>query len=209
MGASLPLLARAVTDRLDRAARAVGALYGFNTLGAATGAAVATWVLLPGYGLEGSIRVGAMLNVACAAVLLPFAFWSSGASGGSATASIACGTPPDAGHVGRLTFRIWALTYGLAGFVALSYEIVWFRLLGVMMKSTAFTFGTLLTLYLAGLGIGAMVGCVLAPRARRPAVSFFAYEAAAGLSAALLLAIFVGVADDVRALRGTSAATSR
>ena len=31
-----------------------------------------------------------------------------------------------------------------AGFVALSYEIVWFRLLGVMVKSTAFTFGTLL-----------------------------------------------------------------
>ena len=112
MGASLPLLARAVTDRLDRAARAVGALYGFNTLGAATGAAVATWVLLPGYGLEGSLRVGAMLNVACAAVLLPFALRSSGASGGSATASIACATPPDAGHVGQVTFRMWALTYG-------------------------------------------------------------------------------------------------
>jgi len=73
MGASLPLLARAVTDRIDRAASAVGALYGFNTLGAATGALVATWMLLPRLGLEGSLRVGAALNVVCALVLLPFA----------------------------------------------------------------------------------------------------------------------------------------
>jgi spermidine synthase len=86
--------------------------------------------------------------------------------------------------------------------VALSYEIVWFRLLGVMMKSTAFTFGTLLTLYLSGLGAGAALGSVVAPRVRRPGVAFFACEAAAGLSAALLLVIFVGAADDVRALRG-------
>lgn len=33
--ASLPLLVRGVTDRVDRAAGTVGALYGFKTLGAA------------------------------------------------------------------------------------------------------------------------------------------------------------------------------
>jgi predicted membrane-bound spermidine synthase len=43
MGASLPLLARALTDRLDHAASTIGSLYGLNTLGAATGALVATW----------------------------------------------------------------------------------------------------------------------------------------------------------------------
>ena len=58
MGASLPLLARAVADRVERAASAVGALYGFNTLGAALGALVATWFLLPRLGLEGSLRGG-------------------------------------------------------------------------------------------------------------------------------------------------------
>jgi spermidine synthase len=105
-------------------------------------------------------------------------------------------------HDSGFPFWFWALTYGFAGFVALSYEIVWFRLLGVMMKSTAFTFGTLLTLYLLGLGAGAAIGSAVAPRVRRPGVAFFACEAAAGLSAALLLVIFVGAADDVRALRG-------
>ena len=34
MGASLPLLARALTNRIDRAASVIGVLYGVNTLGA-------------------------------------------------------------------------------------------------------------------------------------------------------------------------------
>ncbi len=50
--------------------------------------------------------------------------------------------------------HFWIAIYGLSGFLALSLEIVWFRLLGVMVKSTAFTFGTLLSVYLSGPGPG-------------------------------------------------------
>ena len=201
MGASLPLLARAVTDRIDRAASAVGALYGFNTLGAASGALVATWVLLPRLGLEGSLRVGAALNVVCALVLLPFAlrFGRAVAAGAHET------DRPESRAVetgGGRRLWPWALAYGFAGFIALSYEIVWFRLLGVMMKSTAFTFGTLLTLYLAGLGVGAVAGSTLASRVRQPRFTFFALLGAAGLSAAVLLGLLVAFADDVGVLRG-------
>jgi len=202
MGASLPLLARGVTDRIERAARTVGALYGFNTLGAATGAAIATWVLLPRLGLEGSLRIGAALNVGCALLLVPFALRLGKSATEMPDNAAAQPLQSRGSDAGQLGFYVWALAYGFAGFVALSYEIAWFRLLGVMMKSTAFTFGTLLTLYLAGLGFGSAIGSVLAPRVRRPGVVFFASEAAAGISAALLLAIFVGVADDARALQG-------
>jgi spermidine synthase len=191
-----------MTDRIDRAARTVGALYGFNTLGAATGAAIATWSLLPRLGLEGSLRVGAVLNVACAALVVPFALRFRAAFSGTSDAAVVRPPGDRSDSDDRFPFWFWALTYGCAGFVALSYEIVWFRLLGVMMKSTAFTFGTLLTLYLFGLGAGAALGSAVAPRVRRPGVAFFACEAAAGLLAAFLLVMFVGAADDVRALRG-------
>ena len=200
MGASLPLLARAVTDQIDRAASAVGALYGLNTLGAASGALVATWVLLPRLGLDGSLRVGAALNVVCALVMLPLALRLGPA--------VAAGTL-EAGRqesqrvsidAGR-RFWPWALAYGFAGFIALSYEILWFRLLGVMLKSTAFTFGTLLTVYLAGIGLGAVAGSALASRVRLPRFTFFALQGAAGLSAAVLLGLLVGLADDIGALR--------
>jgi MFS family permease len=73
MGASLPLLAKALTPRVERAALTVGLLYGLNTLGAATGALIGTWVLLPWVGLEQSLAVAAGLNATCALVVLPFA----------------------------------------------------------------------------------------------------------------------------------------
>lgn len=198
MGASLPLLARALTDRIDQAASAVGSLYGFNTLGAAAGAIVATWVLLPAIGLEGSLQLGAAINAGCALVMVPAAWRMKGSDPGDDPAQ----GVDTSHHRGQTPFWGWAAIYGFAGFVALSYEIVWFRLLGVVVKSTAFTFGSLLALYLGGIGLGALVGSARASRARQPARTFFMLQAAGGLSAGLLLALFVVLADDARALRG-------
>lgn len=194
MGASLPLLARALTDRIDRAASAVGALYGVNTLGAAAGALGATWLLLPAVGLGGSLQFAAAINAACAVAVLPAAWRMQGADPG---------LPPDrpGPDPGLAPVWGWAAVYAFSGFVALSYEIVWFRLLGVVVKSTAFTFGTLLGVYLAGIGLGAVAGSARAPYAADPARSFFRLQAAGGLSAGLLLALLVFFADDARALR--------
>jgi predicted membrane-bound spermidine synthase len=67
MGASLPLLARGLTNDVRRAASTVGWLYGANTLGAAAGAVATTWLLLPQAGIPGTVRVAALLNIVCAA----------------------------------------------------------------------------------------------------------------------------------------------
>src|SRR5437588_8569854 len=69
MGVSLPLLAKALTRDIGEAAPIVGRLYGINTLGAAAGALITTWFLLPSIGLEQSLKVGAAINLACAAAL--------------------------------------------------------------------------------------------------------------------------------------------
>jgi spermidine synthase/MFS family permease len=207
MGASLPLLARALTDRVERAASAVGGLYGVNTLGAAAGAVAATWLLLPAVGLEGSLRVGAALNAGCALIMLPAALrgdWGSGIGDRGSAIRTEGSLVPDPRS--PIPFPAWAVIYAFAGFIALSYEIVWFRLLGVMMKSTAFTFGTLLALYLAGIGLGALVGSARAARARQPARTFFQLQAASGLSAGLLLILLVFAAENSHPLRGYFAA---
>jgi spermidine synthase len=48
MGVSLPALARALTRSIEMAAGTIGALYGVNTLGAAVGAGVTTWIFFCG-----------------------------------------------------------------------------------------------------------------------------------------------------------------
>ena len=73
MGVSLPLLARRRSlPRSARHAARVGRLYAVNTLGAAAGAFVTTWVILPAVGLDQGLRIGAAMNALCVALILPF-----------------------------------------------------------------------------------------------------------------------------------------
>ena len=88
-------------------------------------------------------------------------------------------------------FPVWAALFALSGFVALSLEIVWFRLLGVILKSNAFTFATLLAVYLLGVGGGAFWDSRLARRSERPTAVFLLLQALVPAYAALALAAFV------------------
>lgn len=193
MGLSLPLLAKAITSTVGLASARVGRLYAVNTLGAAAGAFLTTWVVLPLAGLDRGLRVGAVMNVVCVLVILPFLVRRNHDGWVQSDADAAPAEVPalDA----RLPFAAWIVIYASAGFVALSLEIVWFRLLSVMAKATAFTFGTLLTMYLAGIGLGAWLGSMYAPRLRRPTITVLTLLSAIGLLGSLLVAVLVVGSD--------------
>jgi spermidine synthase len=187
MGMSLPFLVRATVRETASASRVIGALYGINVLGAATGALVAPWVLVRYLGMEGAVLLGAGANlVAAAAALLT-------ARRGFVAAHVAAPSPapePFAAGPVRAPFGLWLLLYGFSGFLALSFEIVWFRLMDVGVKSTAYTFGTVLSLYLLGLGAGSLVGGRRAARLERPLAAFLDFQlllvACAGAGLALV-----------------------
>lgn len=190
MGMSLPLLARALTREAGQAAARIGSLYGMNTLGAAAGALITTWYLLPQHGISGSITAAALMNFACALGILPLIPLMQREVEAPAEipgpASPLSDTPL---HHPRL--RGFLALHAATGFLALGLEIVWFRVLGVMLKSTSFTFGTLLGIYLAGLGLGALAGVWKARRSTRPLRTFLWLQGSlavyAGLSLVLLL----------------------
>lgn len=184
MGMSLPLLARSLVRQLPDAAVKTGLLYGVNTLGAAAGALLTAWMLLPLYGIEGGIRGAVLINGFCALGVLPL-LWTAG-KGGEAVA-----VPTVEEVAGKVSFpgmRQCLVVFALSGFIALALEMLWFRLLGVMLKSTAFTFGTLLAIYLGGVGLGSLCGTWLASRARNPARWFLALQCGIGVYAGLSVA---------------------
>lgn len=185
MGLSLPLLGRALTGNIAMTPRVVGMLYGCNTLGAAAGALAAPWVLTPQFGLEHSLWIAAGINLVCSALALPLMRRASKTSG-HAEPIVERGVDDSSpARADALPFRVWVLIYGLTGFIALGLEIAWFRLLGVLVKSTSFTFGTLLAVYLFGLGSGAAIGARLAGNSRRPGLVFVSLQYGATLYAAL------------------------
>jgi spermidine synthase len=185
MGVSLPLLARGLTSSVASTGAVVGSLYGWNTAGAAAGAIVATWLLLPQFGMEAALRAGAVMNLACAAAATLLVAGSRGALERRVDRDVP--RPAASTEQLRLPFVAWAMIYALTGFVALGLEIAWFRVLGVLVKSTAFTFGTLLAIYLGGLGAGAAAGSRLVRRNARPGATFLALQSATVIVAALLV----------------------
>lgn len=194
MGMTLPILAKTFTAKIEFASSVVGYLYGVNTLGAALGALVTPWFLLRHFAFPGILQIGAALNALCAisAVLV---WWLTDSEPVLAPAEAPRRKERPSEEPGRFTVRVWMLTYALSGFIALSLEIVWFRLLGVLQKSTSFTFPTLLAVYLGGLAVGVIIGVPLARRIRRPAISFLALQSGITLSAAIAFTLLLRYLD--------------
>jgi hypothetical protein len=188
MGMSLPLLSQAMVADARTAGSTIGYLYAVNILGAATGAALTPWVLVPAYGIRGAT------------------FWAAGANlftvlAGLAAIGLLRRRPAEpeqdprieAGEVdtpaGR-SFPLWVALYASSGFCALALELIWFRMLDVAVKSKAFTFGTLLSLYLLGCGIGCVIGVAVVSRVKRPLRAFLLCQTAllayAGIAVVLL-----------------------
>src|SRR4030095_970173 len=84
------------------------------------------------------------------------------------------------------------------GFVALSLEIVWFRILGVILKSNSFTFGHLLAVYLLGVGLGAVLSNHRRVSSWSPVSAFFLLQSAIPVIAGVSLLLLVTFVDRLR-----------
>jgi spermidine synthase len=60
------------------------------------------------------------------------------------------------------------LTIALSGFCALAAEVVWARVLSLLLGATVYTFSIILAVFLAGLGLGGSAGAALGRTIRRP-----------------------------------------
>ena len=173
MGLSLPLLARATVLDAARAGRTLGVLYGINMLGAAAGAWLGPWVLVRHAGLTGAVGAAAATNALAGALALA----AAARRGADLESAPPVPAPvPGSEAAGARPFARWMLLYGASGFCALALEVLWFRLLDVATRSTAFTFGTLLALYLLGTATGCLAAAALASRIRRPLHFFLASQ---------------------------------
>ena len=183
MGASFPIGVVAVRDpgfrtrdSKNSGSQDAGALYAMNTIGAALGAALTGFVLLPALGLFGTTLVGVALNAVAAVGALLLARRDLTADR-SAERSRAIADPKgrrrstDQPHsLFNHTIALPAVVLGVSGFVALVYEVTWTRILAMMLGPTTYAFSAMLVAFIAGLGIGSGVAAALVSRVRRPGV---------------------------------------
>jgi predicted membrane-bound spermidine synthase len=207
MGLAFPLIARAMPAPHQSGSRWIALVFGVNTIGAATGALATVTLLLPSMDFTAIVRIGVAINTVCA--LAAFA-----ASAMTCEVSAPARQIDERGEEPSLSFVQWAGLVALSGFAALSLEILWFRILGVMLKADAGTFGWLLAFYLGGLGGGALAGQMRLARRWPAARTYLALQAAIPLYSAVALSILIAALDGVpifdrlsRYLSGTSGVT--
>src|SRR5262249_15466912 len=133
------------------------------TLGAATGAAVVTYGLLPTLGVTVALGAAAAVNLligGAALVLTSASRRTTCHDVLSATMELAVAhDAPQSSRVDRDRAPILLLLIGfaLSGLAAMGYEVVWARLLGLVMGSSVYAFGTLVVVLLTGLGLGSVL----------------------------------------------------
>lgn len=146
MGMTLPLLtkifSRIVPSFLDN----LSGLYFINTLGAAVGALLTSYVLISFFGISAAVYAAVTINIVLAGAI----FFAGKKWPQQHTTAV-----PEKQFSTQESFGKYVLlVVFISGFLAIAYEIVWFRLCSVMIKSSVYAFSTILAVYLLGVALG-------------------------------------------------------
>jgi spermidine synthase len=160
MGASLPAAARWI-ETTPAGVAWMGFLYGANTVGAVFGCLLAGFYLLREFDMGAATYVAAALNIAVGL-------------GGLAIAGRTQAIAGERKDGGKGYWPVY-LTIALSGACALGAEVVWTRLLGLMLGATVYTFSIILAVFLIGIGLGSSAGSAMARSLKSTAAARLAF----------------------------------
>jgi spermidine synthase len=166
MGATLPILSAALLRSPNHQATAVTRLYTCNLLGAIFGTIAAGFFLLPFLGVRLTIFTAAAINliVGLAAILIDRRDEKSPVqdeaiepqrlieetNGQVVDAEMQALQPQFEGST-----KFWLLCAAVSGFVTISTQVAWTRVLTMIIGSSTYAFSIVVALFLLGLAIGA------------------------------------------------------
>jgi len=163
MGGTLPILAHFVARQPAELRSALSLLYGLNTLGAVLGALLAGFVLLPHYPVSTTLHLAVAANavIGLASILLQGAVPSAAPPGDSvgpeaektpARAPSVPGERRDPWPDASVRLVRWGI--GISGFCALGYEVLWTRILTIVVGASVYGFTVMLVAFLTGIALG-------------------------------------------------------
>jgi predicted membrane-bound spermidine synthase len=154
MGLTLPLLTRHLVTSMRDAGFQMGTLYSANTLGATVGALLSGFVLIELIGLAATACVAVALNLLAGAIALALSLRRRTALSVPEQPQVRERHAVDRGGGHRPL--IYTATF-VSGFVALSLEVLWTRLLSEGTGSTVYDFVVILAIFLYGIGVGSAI----------------------------------------------------
>jgi spermidine synthase len=172
MGATLPAIARWV-ESTPRGVSWLGFFYGGNTVGAVAGCLLAGFYLLRVYDMATATGCAIAFNliVALLALLIarraPYSPTSPSTDLRPASDSNLPVSPSPRPPVSAAPTPVY-FSIALSGLCALGAEVIWTRLLSLLLGATVYTFSIILAVFLTGLGLGSAAGAMIARATARP-----------------------------------------
>src|SRR4029453_18266610 len=145
MGLTLPVLIEDPMLRQTNFGRAIGFLYGSNTLGAVVGAVLGEGYLIAAFGLRGTSLVAGLASCIAAVVALLVVKFERDPSAVRWQRTF----PLRLDFRYRPPWRLLFVSFG-TGLILLALEVIWFRFLRLYVVSLPFAFAVLLAVVLAG-----------------------------------------------------------
>src|SRR6267154_2067567 len=152
MGATLPLLVEHLVLHTNRVGPSVSTLYFANTFGSAIACYFCATFLLRDFGQSGSVGIAACLNALVGGTAY---LYSRREKENIQT------TSPSAQNSAAVSITAAMLLAGLSGFIALGFEVAWFRVFAMASSDRAPAFALLLATYLAGIAAGSYLSELL------------------------------------------------
>ncbi|HEX8136738.1 MAG TPA: fused MFS/spermidine synthase [Pyrinomonadaceae bacterium] len=159
MGATLPVLSAALLRSPAHTSSSVARLYTCNLVGAIFGTIAAGFLLLPALGVSRTIYAAAAVNIVVSlAAFLIDARYGAVADGPTQERpqdeeSEAVGERARS-EAARAT-KFWLVCAGISGFVTISAQVAWTRVLTMVIGSSTYAFSIVVALFLLGLSAGA------------------------------------------------------
>ena len=159
MGATLPVIVAAIRQCGATAPRIISRFYGLNLIGAIMGTLAAGFLLLPSFGMRVTNWIAALSNLVIGMVVLIFAPRASVPSGVSSQgpdSNVATSKARFVSHA-PVDRALWFTCAFASGFVTIGMQVVWARILSMIIGSSTYAFTMVLALFLVGLAIGAWI----------------------------------------------------
>lgn len=154
MGMSLPVLIAHFKLRKRTYGNSIAVLYAVNTLGAALGALLSGYFIIPTVGIKLTIYIAAWLNLVSSGIAYLYSRkhqYVPAWSGETGT-----GRTPAAAPAGPGLFRTGSghLALFVIGFITLGLEIIYVHMLSIVAGNSVYAFALMLFTFLLGLGTG-------------------------------------------------------
>ena len=153
MGATLPVLSAALLRSAKRNANSVTRLYACNLVGAILGTLAAGFFLLPALGVRSTILVAATLNVIVGLISI-FAEKKVDVAE-TVEHSVPAQIDELTDESEATNHRFWLFCALASGFVTISTQVAWTRVISMVIGSSTYAFSIVVALFLIGLAGGA------------------------------------------------------